>query len=126
MKKLGDAELDIMQVLWKEKNMVTSNYILNELKGKRDWGLSTLMTVLSRLVDKGFIDCDKSTRTNMYSPLIDENDYKMQESKNLLSKLYDNSIQRMITTLYNHNVIEHTDLTELRHFLDELEAEDKT
>lgn len=124
MKKLGDAELEIMQVIWKEKDLVTSNYILNELKGKRNWGLSTLMTVLSRLEEKGFILCDRSTRTNMYSTIVKENDYMTQESKNFLDKLYDNSIQRLISTLYSNKVLENADLAELRQFLDELEVED--
>ena len=124
MNRLGDAELEIMQVIWKEKNPVTSNNILNELKGKRNWGLSTLMTVLSRLENKGYIFCDRSTRTNMYSTIIKENDYMTHESKNFLNKLYDNSIQRLISTLYSNNVIENTDLAELRQFLDELEGED--
>ena len=51
-RKLGDAELEIMQVIWKSGEAVTSNYILKELQGRRKWQLSTLMTSLSRLCDK--------------------------------------------------------------------------
>ena len=55
LKKLGEAELEIMQVIWDSENPVTSNYILKELQGRRRWQLSTLMTSLTRLADKGFI-----------------------------------------------------------------------
>ena len=48
-KKLGEAELEIMQVVWDSERPVTSNYILKELQGRRKWQLSTLMTSLSRL-----------------------------------------------------------------------------
>lgn len=34
-KKLGEAELEIMQVIWQNKKPVTSNYILEELKGRK-------------------------------------------------------------------------------------------
>ena len=51
-KKLGEAELEIMQVIWESEPPLTSNYILKELQERRKWQLSTLMTSLSRLVDK--------------------------------------------------------------------------
>ena len=60
-KNLGEAELEIMQAIWNSEMPVTSNYILKELQGQRKWQLSTLMTSLSRLSDKGFISCDRST-----------------------------------------------------------------
>ena len=35
MKKLGEAELEIMQVIWNSEGPVTSNHILKELQGSR-------------------------------------------------------------------------------------------
>lgn len=72
IKRLGDSELEIMQVLWDAGEPVTSGYVLEKLKGKCDWRLSTLMTTLSRLGGKGFVDCDRTTRTNYYAPIIFE------------------------------------------------------
>lgn len=122
-KKLGEAELEIMQVIWRSENPVTSNYILKELQGRRKWQLSTLMTSLSRLSDKGFVICDRSTGTNLYSFLVSENDYKAKESKNFLEKLYNNSIQNLVATLYGNKVIKAADIEELRGFLDKMEEE---
>ncbi len=59
-KKRGEAELEIMQVIWDNGLPVTSNYILKKLQGKRKWQLSTLMTSLTRLETKGFVSCDRS------------------------------------------------------------------
>ena len=124
IKSLGEAELQIMQVIWSAKAPVSSNYILKQLQGKRRWQLSTLMTSLSRLTEKGFLVCDKTTGKNLYSAIIYENDYKAQESKSFLEKLYDNSIQNLITTLYSNRMMKDTDINELRKFLDELEEHD--
>ncbi|MDE5894362.1 MAG: BlaI/MecI/CopY family transcriptional regulator [Acetatifactor sp.] len=121
LKKLGEAELEIMQVMWNSESPVTSNYILKELQGRRRWQLSTLMTSLSRLSDKGFVSCDRSTGTNLYTPIIMENEYKTGASRNLLEKLYNNSIQNMVATLYDNKAIEMADVEELRRYLDELE-----
>ena len=86
LKKLGDAELEIMQIIWNSNAAVTSNQILKELQERRKWQLSTLMTSLSRLSEKGFVNCDRSTGTNLYTPIISENDYKTKESKNFFTK----------------------------------------
>lgn len=122
MKKLGEAELEIMQVIWNTDAPVTSSFILKELQERRKWQLSTLMTSLSRLVDKGFISCDRATGNNLYSSIISENDFKAKESKSFLEKLYNNSIQNMVATLYSNKAINDSDMNELRKFLDDLEG----
>lgn len=121
VKNLGEAELEIMQVIWNSTAPVTSSYILNGLQEKRKWQLSTLMTSLARLADKGFVVCDRSTGTNLYSSLISENNYKAKESKHFLERLYDNSIQNLVASLYSNKVITNSDMEELRRFLDEWE-----
>ncbi len=125
IKKLGDAELEIMMVLWSSTQPVTSGYILEQLKEKRSWALSTLMTSLARLSDKEFIFCDRATRSNLYSAIITENEYKAQESKSFLAKLYGNSLQSLVTNLYSNKVIDQADLKELQEYLKDLEEENK-
>ncbi len=125
MKSLGDAELEIMKVLWKAGDKVSSTYILAALDGKLNWKLSTLMTVLTRLEKKGFLVCDRQTRTNLYLASIRENEYMAEESREFLEKLYDNSVENFITGLYNSKILKNTDLDELRVFLDKLEESEE-
>lgn len=123
LKKLGEAELEIMQVIWNSGKPVTSNYVLKELQGRRKWQLSTLMTSLARLSDKGFVNCDRSTGSNLYSSIISENEYKAGASRHFLEKLYNNSIRNMVAALYSDKAIKDSDVKELREFLDQLEDE---
>ena len=81
------------------------------------------MTSLARLADKGFIGCDRSTGRNLYTWIVSENEYKTGASKHFLEKLYNNSIQNMITALYSNKEIKSSDIQELRDFLDKLEDE---
>lgn len=46
------------------------------------------------------MSCDRTFRNNLYSPLIQEEAYKVHESKSFLQKLYGNSLQGLVTTLY--------------------------
>lgn len=121
-KKLGEAELEIMQAIWDSETPVTSNHILKELQGRRKWQLSTLMTSLSRLENKGFVHCDRSTGTNLYSAIISEDGYKTKAGKHFLEQLYNNSVQNMVAALYNSNMINESDLAQLRNYLDTLES----
>ena len=45
-KRLGDAELEIMQILWRENAPLSAGQIHTALQGQRSWALSTLMTPL--------------------------------------------------------------------------------
>ena len=97
MKHLGDAELEIMEVLWDATEPVTSSYVSEHLKVRSSWPISTVMTVLSNLADKGFVNCDRTTRRNLYTAIVEEKAYKNFETKSLVNKLYDNSVLAMIS-----------------------------
>ena len=120
--RLGEAELDIMLALWSGGGPLTSVEIRERMRGKRDWALSSLMTALDRLCGKGFVACDRSTRTNLYTPLVAEDDYRARESATLLERLYGNSLGSLVASLYAGKVIGPRELEELRALLDELEG----
>ena len=54
-KRLGDAELEIMMVLWRVDEPVTSKYVLENLPKRRAWVLASLMSSLAKLCEKGFV-----------------------------------------------------------------------
>lgn len=125
IKRLGDAELEIMQVIWHTGAPMTAGSIQEKLRGRRDWQLSSLMTALSRLAEKGFVQCDRSTRTNLYTALISEAAYREEAGQSFLAKLYDNSIQNFVTALYDAHALSPDDLGELRSLIDEMERRQK-
>ena len=125
IKRLGDAELEIMQVIWHTGAPMTAGSIQEKLRGRRDWQLSSLMTALSRLAEKGFVQCDRSTRTNLYTALISEAAYREEAGQSFLAKLYDNSIQNFVTALYDAHALTPDDLGELRSLIDEMERSQK-
>lgn len=121
IKRLGDAELDIMQVIWSENVPVNSQLIAQGLKGKRDWQLPTILTVLSRLVGKGFLSVERKGRSNLYTPVISRQEYQESEGKVLLEKLYDNSMRSLMSALVGSRAVDQQEINELRSYLDELE-----
>lgn len=122
--KLGDGELEVMQAIWEAEKPVTASGILEKVQEKRTWGLPTLMTVLSRLIEKGYLSCDKSTRTNIYSAVIEEKDYKKKEGRSFLEKVYGNSISDFVACLYDGGNMSKKELEELKEFIDKAGKEE--
>lgn len=118
IKRLGDAELEIMQAIWAAGEPVNSAYIQTALAGKRDWALPTTLTVLSRLCDKAFLFSEKQGRSNFYTAKISEEEYRRSEGKTMLEKLYAGSVTGLVASLYDGNSIGDRDMEELRRFLD--------
>lgn len=125
MKKLSDSEYEIMKVLWSRDTPMTSNEILDGVKDRYSWKLAGLMTFLARMVDKGYVYCDRSTRTNYYSAVVSQDQYKTNESESFLEKLFDNSATQLIAHLYKGKKISQKEINELRDYLDSMGREGK-
>ena len=83
LERLPDAELEVMQALWQlEPYPVTSAQLMEKLSG-RHWRLPTLLKLLSRLEERGFVANEKEGRNNRYRPLVDEREYLAAESGRL-------------------------------------------
>ena len=122
MKRLGDAELEIMLAVWSAGEAVPASYVQEKLRGSRDWPLPAVLTSLNRLVEKGFLSREKRGRGNWYRPLVSESDYKASESRGVIDRLYGSSFTGMVAALYDRRAIGQEDLEELRQYLDTLEG----
>ena len=125
MKKLGDTEIEIMKILWEKGIPMTSGEILEGLNVSKSWKLSSLMTALERLAGKGFVVCDRSTRTNYYSTLIAKEEYQKAESKFFLEKIFSNSVQKLVANLYDGEAISKDDLASLKQWIEEVEQKEE-
>ena len=59
---------------------------------------------------------------NWYTPLVREEEYLQKESKNILQKMYRNSLKNFVNALYDGNGLTAQDMDELRAFLEEKSA----
>jgi BlaI family penicillinase repressor len=118
IRRLPDSELEIMMIIWEANKSVTSAYVSKKLEGRKDWKITSILTFLSRLVDKGFITSTREGKINIYSAVISEQEYLESESKSFLKKLYGNSLTTFVSTLYKSNAINDDDLLELQEFID--------
>lgn len=117
IKRLPDAELVVMQVVWRApETPVPSTWITAQLK--EQWKQTSVLTFLSRLCEKDFLKCEKLGKVNVYTPLIDENCYRSQESVSFLQRFYHGSVRNLVAALTGTGDLNQEDLEELRDFLE--------
>lgn len=123
MKRLPESELEIMMIIWKYGKPVNRMEIEEQLE--KDVAAPTILSFLNRLEAKDFVSVEKKGKINWYTPLVKEEEYLQRESKNILQKMYRNSLKNFVTALYGGDGLTEQDLEELQAFLDEKSAKNK-
>ena len=113
LERLPDAELEVMQALWKVEDYPASTAdLMPALAGKR-WQTATLLKLLSRLEERGFVRREKEGRGNRYTPLVAREDYLAVESRSFLQRLHGGSLPSLMAALMDSKAISEQDLAEL-------------
>ena len=118
LKKLPEAELEVMQVLWGLEVPAPRAAVEEAMARVRPMAQTTLLTLLSRLAGKGFVRVEKQGRSSVYTPLVSREDYQAQQSKRFEDRLFGGSMSAFASAL-NASGIPKEDLDELRRLLEE-------
>ncbi len=119
MRKLPDSEFEVMKVVWESYSPVNAVTVMEGLDNHKDWKVQTIISLLSRLVEKGFLSTEKNGKERTYSPLISRDDYLKFETSNFVERFHQNSCVSLINTLYRGNKLKSEDLDELLQWLKE-------
>lgn len=119
MKKLPDTEFDIMKVVWANEPPITTNIIMQQLGNEREWKAQTVISLMLRLVERGFIRTEKNGKERTYFPLISKEDYLKFETGDFMERFHGNSFASLVATLYDGNKLKDSDLDQLAKWLKE-------
>jgi predicted transcriptional regulator len=117
MKRLPEAEQEIMLIIWELEPPVTRMDIESRLKSK-DVLPNTILKLLSRLDERGFIRTEKSGKINYYYPLVEKEDYLHDAGNSILKNMFGNSLTKFAATMYDGGNISTKELEELRKYID--------
>jgi len=117
MKKLPDAEFAIMKVVWANQAPITANMIMKEHGNKEGWKVQTAISLLLRLVDRGFLRTEKTGKERTYFPTVNRDDYLRFETGNFLKQFHDNSFLNLVTAMYDDKTLTDEDIDGLRKLL---------
>ena len=103
IRRLPDAELEVMQALWSCTIPATSREIEAALPAGRTethpMAQTTVLTLLSRLADRGMVTVEKAGRRSLYTPAVSREQYTAAQSRTLFRKLCGGSVPAFAAAL---------------------------
>ena len=113
IKKLPDAEFEIMKVVWANEPPITTPMIMAQLGKEKEWKIQTVVSLMLRLVERGFLRSEKPGKERTYFPLISKEDYLKFETGNFMKQYHDSSLFNLINTLYDGEALTDKDIDDL-------------
>ena len=96
--KLSAAEYEIMECVWRWTSRFRHGHYA-ALGQEKGWKQPTVLTFLSRLVEKGLLETEKRGKLRSYTAAMTREAYKNSETRDFLAQLYGGSIQNMVACM---------------------------
>ena len=104
-KVLGELETQVMEIVWETKEAISVSDVVKTLSKKRDIAYTTVMTIMTRLTDKGLLKRTSSGKAYLYKPAYSKDTFLTRTSrqiiKNLVSSFGDTAIAHFAKELEN-------------------------
>ena len=117
MQQISESELVLMKIIWKNGGIALYSYIMEELeKDGNEWKKNTVLTLLSRLVEKNFLKTGKIGRRNEYRAVVAEQESQANQTRNFLNKVYEGNVGGLVSTLLQQDILSEAELKEIEAF----------
>lgn len=121
--QISDSELELMKIVWSAGGSALYAQIMSALtEAGCSWQKNTVITLLSRLVEKGFLTVRKLGRRNEYTAAVSQADYQAAQTQLLVNKLYAGSAKGLVAALIQRESISAEDYEELKRFWEQGES----
>ena len=119
MKKLPEAEFEVMKVAWSNNPPITTGLVMQKLGSRKGWLIQSIVTLMSRLVARGFLRSEKVGRDRLYYPLVEREDYLKFETGIFVQQYHENSFISLVNALNDDNALSDKDIDELYEWIKE-------
>lgn len=99
IRRLPDSELAVMQAVWECTPPVSRTALEEKLLPTYPMAQTTLLTLLTRLAQKGFLTIEKQGRANFYLPTVTRDAYLADQSRRFVDQLCGGSISLFASAL---------------------------
>ena len=121
---LTNAEEQIMKLLWRLDRAFIRD-LLNEFPDPKP-APTTVITLLKRMIDKGFVSYKLFGNSREYYPLIKKADYFSDHINGLIKDFFNNSTAQFASFFANETNMNQDELKELRDLVDKKIVSKKT
>lgn len=125
MRRLSDTEYEIMDFVWSRTPPFTTADVMEGIGNERGWRMQTAVTLLGRLMDRGFIRAEKAAkgRERLFYPLISREEYLQYETDSFIAHYHKHSVASLIGSLRRDRLTD-SDLDELSALVEQLRREE--
>lgn len=113
---LYDRELEVMEVLW-DSGAATVAEVRAALEDEMAY--TTVLTVLRRLEEKGYVSHQEQGRAHRYFPLVERQAARESALERLTSRLFQGSPELLLTHLVSRKKLSEAELKRLRRLVDD-------
>jgi predicted transcriptional regulator len=114
----SNAELEILQVLWKN-GPSTVRSVHDLLSKDRNVGYTTVLKIMQVMAEKRLVTRDESERSHVYAPAVEEKSVKRRLVSDLLDKAFDGSAAQLVMQALSDKKASAEDLKQIRRLLNE-------
>jgi predicted transcriptional regulator len=123
---LGDLETDVMKVIW-GADWVAVRDVYEKMLQDRDIAYTTVMTVMTRLGEKGLLDRRQEGRTYLYKARQSQKEVARGLLRRILDRLFDGRRADAVASLLEEaDHLEEDELEAIRKTLGQLDRKDKS
>lgn len=117
---LGDAELEVLKVLW-DGGPMTVREVLGVLQRMgRELAYTTVLTMMTRLEAKGVVTANKSGTAYVYRPKVSRERVTRDRLQGLIEQLFNGTPGSLVLQLMQSERFSPTELAEFRSLIERL------
>jgi BlaI family transcriptional regulator, penicillinase repressor len=121
---VSDAELAVLKTLWSQ-GPATVKQVQLRLPRRTKWAYNTVLTLLTRLRDKGCVAQDRAADAHVFRAAVSRDDLLGRRLQELADRLCDGAASPLVHALVDASHLTSDDIAQLRKKLDELEGRTK-
>ena len=119
-RKPTDAELEILQILWRH-GPASVRFVHTELNKNRGVVYTTTLKMMQVMAEKGFLKRDTSQRTHLYEAVIREETVQENIVDKLVNTIFQGSPLKLAMQALGHEKTSAEDLEALKKIITDLE-----
>ena len=117
-KRLQEAELKVMNVIWREQP-VRASRIAEIVGGETGWNVNTTYTLIKRCIAKGAVA--RSEPGFVCRALVEKEAVQREEMDRLIDRIFDGSADQLFAALLGRRKLTRSEIAQLRDMIQELE-----
>ena len=120
---LGETEMEVLQHVWRLGHATVAQ-VQERILQTRKVAYTTIMTVMKKLADKGYLAYEKDGATYVYEPAKSQEEVQQKLISNLVDKAFNGSPLALIQTLVKRENLSDQERDDIMKLIEDLNDHD--